>query len=241
MGKQTFGVQESAWITVWFISSCPLPSVLLGSLSSSLVPAGYGCSQPCKETARQFSYADQSSWSSSLVLGLCAYPNSLAKCGCSPVFSRDLCYISSECATAEDVADKACVEMPWSPFPSGPCWAGSSLPSFPGWSSAPAPPKARVRRGAPCSGLCWPQEAPPCPQSRALVPAPGIPTVEPFLVASCQLAQVGLRCHICPGLLWLRASCLCPSRAHAALPAAKRLHIPWENRAGRFLCNDVKL
>ena len=110
MDKQPLDIKVSAWIAGWFVSCCPLPSVLLGSLSSSLVLPGYEFLQPCKETARQFSYADQRSWTSSLVLRLRAYSsllNNLAERGYSPLFSRDLCYNRCECDTPEDMQWKS--------------------------------------------------------------------------------------------------------------------------------------
>lgn len=69
----------------------------------------------------------------------------------------------------------------------------------------------------------------------------GIPTTVRFLVAVRQLTQVALRCHMCPGragrgrALTLTAGHPRQSQAHAALPGAKRLPLPWENKAGSFL------
>lgn len=74
-----------------------------------------------------------------------------------------------------------------------------------------------------------------------LVIVEGIPTTVCFLVAVRQLAQVALRRHMCPGCvgkgraLALTAGRPHQSQAHEALPGAKCLPLPWENKAGSFL------
>lgn len=57
-----------------------------------------------------------------------------------------------------------------------------------------APSEVRKRGSLPASGGELPVQ-----QSQALVTAQGIPTTVLFLVAKRQLAQVGVRCHMCPG------------------------------------------